>query len=392
MSFVDRKHLYTIAKLIFVSAVLFYVFQSIQWRDQLQQLDPQGHVVLQQSGSIVGRWDGATVDFLHSDGTSEIINSADGSGKHINPGLVTYLKNIHIPLFLAGCLFFGFSILFSGTRWWWLLRVNGLMVGWCRALRYTWIGLFCNNFIPGLTGGDLIRAVYVMRYCHHDKVRSVFSVIFDRILGLGSLVSLGALVTLFQVDRFPMIAALVWSFLFLSLGFMILLFSRRIRHFFRLDRLLVRLPVRISRLLSQLNEVALLYRNHYRALLLWWLAGMLNHGFVVVGTLFIGWSLNVGMPANEYFVLVPVINIVSSIPVAPNGWGIGEALFGNLFSLYGAGYLEHVASPELVMRTRAVALSILFRSQTMVWSLLGGFFMLMERGKRPEPGEIKVLT
>jgi len=387
MPIIARKLLYTLVKLAFVAAVLFYVFQSIQWRDQLQQLNTQGEVTAQQAGDIVGPWDGAKTDFLRADGNMITVSSMAGSLQHVTPGLVTYLRNINLTLFLLGCLFYSFSIIFSGSRWWWLLRANGLAVSWGRALRYTWIGLFCNNFIPGQTGGDVIKAVYVMRFCHQDKLRSVFSVIVDRLLGLGSLVLLSALITIFQVQRFPFITASVWGIMVLGLCFVVLLFSRRVRGFFRFDQISKKLPTKIAHLLIQLNEAALLYHNHYRSLILWWLAGMSSHSAVVVGTLLIGVSMHVGMPTAEYFILVPVINMVSSIPIAPNGWGIGEAMFGQLFSMYGAGYLQHVVNPELVMRTRAVALSILFRSQSTLWSLLGGLFMLMERDKHNPPGQ-----
>jgi len=377
-----RKHLFTFAKLSFVVIVIFYVFQGIQWRDQLQQLNARGEVIQQQIGTIIGPWDRDAVTFRSVEGQVSIVRSTSDSGQHISPGFFTYLQNIDIPLFLLGGLCYMISIFFSGTRWWWLLRANGLQVNWNRAQRYTWIGLFCNNFIPGQTGGDVIKAVYVMRYCHQEKFRSVVSVIVDRMLGLGSLVLLSALITAFQVQRFPLIAASVWGLLILGLCLVILIFSRRVRRVFRFNRLLKRMPVAISRILLQLNEAAALYRKHYRALVLWWLVGMSSHGVVVVGTLFIGWSLHVGMPTAEYFVLVPVINMVSSIPIAPNGWGVGEAMFGKLFSVYGAGYLEYVFNPELVMRTRAVALSILFRGQSTLWSLLGGLFMLLEHSKK----------
>jgi len=297
-----RKYLFTLAKLSFVAAVLFYVFQGIQWRDQLQQLNAQGEVVQQQIGVIIGPWDGDTIKFRATEGPVSIVQSTANSRQHISPGLFTYLRNIDIPLFLVGGLFYIISIFFSGTRWWWLLRTNGLQVNWNRALRYTWIGLFCNNFIPGQTGGDVVKAVYVMRYCHQDKIRSVVSVIVDRLLGLGSLVLLSALITAFQVQRFPLIAASVWGILLLGLCLVILICSRRVRRVFHLNRLLKRLPVVISRVLLQLNEAAVLYRNNYRALVLWWLAGMSSHGSVVVGTLFVGWSLHVGMPTAEYFV------------------------------------------------------------------------------------------
>jgi uncharacterized membrane protein YbhN (UPF0104 family) len=87
------------------------------------------------------------------------------------------------------------------------------------------------------------------------------------------------------------------------------------------------------------------------------------------------------MPWFEYFVLIPIINVVSAVPIAPNGWGVGEALYKTLFSNYGGAYVEGVANPGAVMGTRGVALSVLFRLHMTLWSLLGGLFVLLERDR-----------
>lgn len=76
--------------------------------------------------------------------------------------------------------------------------------------------------------------------------------------------------------------------------------------------------------------------------------------------------------------LIPVINIVSALPVSPNGWGWGEALYKSLFGTYGAPYLQGAVSAEVAkatMGTRGVALSVLYRLHLTFWSLLGGLFV-----------------
>ncbi|MEY4675223.1 MAG: hypothetical protein RL148_3007, partial [Planctomycetota bacterium] len=89
----------------------------------------------------------------------------------------------------------------------------------------------------------------------------------------------------------------------------------------------------------------------------------------------------IGMPWFEYFVLIPIINVVSAVPIAPNGWGVGEALYKTLFASYGGAYVQGVANPGAVMGTRGVALSVLFRLHMTLWSLLGGLFVLLERDR-----------
>ena len=90
------------------------------------------------------------------------------------------------------------------------------------------------------------------------------------------------------------------------------------------------------------------------------------------------------MPTFEYFVIVPVINIVSAVPIAPNGWGVGEALYKELFSRVGAAHLVGAAGGEAAaatMGTRGVALSVLYRLHLTFWSLLGGVFVLFEKDR-----------
>ena len=67
----------------------------------------------------------------------------------------------------------------------------------------------------------------------------------------------------------------------------------------------------------------------------------------------------------EWFVLVPVANIVSSVPLAPGGWGLGEAAFKVLFEMIRAN------------GALGVAVSVLFRLIQLSFGLIGGVFLLL---------------
>jgi uncharacterized membrane protein YbhN (UPF0104 family) len=203
-------------------------------------------------------------------------------------------------------------------------------------------------------------------------------VIVDRILGLGSLALLAALVVVFRLDRFGSLAVGIWSGLAGVLALGVLAFSRRIRRAIRLDALLKRLP--LSGLLRKIDNAIYFYRGHTAGIALWMVAGMASHVLSVLSVSLIGQALAVGMPMFEYFVLVPIINIVSAVPLGPNGWGVGEALFGYLFGVYGADFIT-AFDPVAVMRTRGVALSLVYRIHLTLWSLLGGLLALLEKEK-----------
>jgi uncharacterized protein (TIRG00374 family) len=273
-------------------------------------------------------------------------------------------------------------VLIAGTRWWWLLRVNGTDVTLTETLRFTWIGVFFNTVVPGATGGDLIKALYIMKRCPGHRPQVLVSVIVDRILGLASLAILGAVVVLFALDRFADIALSIWGVI-AGVGLLgLVAFSKRLRNIIRLKALLERLPQRISHVLKMVDQAVYFYRGHKGVIVASLLAGVGNHVVSVMSVVLIGDALGVEMPWFEYFVLIPVINIVSAIPIGPNGWGVGEFLYQRLFGQYGAVYVTATAGDaNMIMGTRGVALSVLYRLHLTFWSLLGGIFVLFEKDR-----------
>jgi uncharacterized membrane protein YbhN (UPF0104 family) len=71
----------------------------------------------------------------------------------------------------------------------------------------------------------------------------------------------------------------------------------------------------------------------------------------------------------EGFAVVSIGNIVSALPVAPGGWGVGEAAYGYLFDMLGSS------------RTLGLATSITFRLALMAVGLLGGLLLLLPGGR-----------
>jgi uncharacterized membrane protein YbhN (UPF0104 family) len=254
--------------------------------------------------------------------------------------------------------------LIAGARWWWLLRVNGTDVSLLETLRYTWIGIFFNNVVPGATGGDVVKALYIMKRCPGHRVQVLMSVIVDRVLGLGSLALLGAVVVLFALERFAEIAIGIWSVI-AGVGLVgLIAFSRRLRSFVRLKTLLDRLPPKLGHVLKRVDHAVFVYREHKLVIIASLLAGVGNHVLAV---------------------LIPVINIVTAVPLAPNGWGIGEGLYKYFFGKYGGIHIAGAGVSEAVaqetMGTRGLAVSVLYRLHVTLWSLFGGLLTLLEKDK-----------
>lgn len=384
-----NRRLVGLLKLLFVAALMWLVFRTIHFEDRLvyRSGPPEQQVVArEQVVEIQGPWKDDPVRYTVAGEPGERVvtrgRQGDGTTLDVEPGFLTYWHNLDLLLFTLGALAYFVTVLIAGARWWWLLRVNGTDVSLGETLRFTWIGVFFNTVVPGATGGDVIKAIYIMKRCPGHRVQVLVSVIVDRVLGLASLALLGAVMVLFALERFAQIAAAIWGVIGVVGLVGVVAFSRRLRQLVRLTWLLERLPQRISNLLKLVDQAVFFYRDHRWVIGASLVAGVANHVLSVLSVVFIGQALGVGMPPFEYFVLIPVINIVTAIPIGPNGWGVGEALYKYLFAKYGAIHLPAtVGNAAEAMGTRGVALSVLYRLHLTFWSLLGGLFVLFEKDR-----------
>ncbi len=377
-----RRSAVPLLKAVLVIGLVIYVLTSIDWRDKLTSYDESGFIEYTKPVTVVGDWNRPDVSVRTDSGEEIVVSVAAQSAAvkwELTPGLITYIKNCSPRYFALAFLLVLSSVLFGSARWWWLLRTSDVRIPVFDALRYTFIGIFGNNFVPGQTGGDLVKAIYIMRRCPDSKLKAFVSVIIDRLLGLASLVLLATMAITWSGERFYFLAISIWSVLAAGLVVGAALFSRRLRAAMRVDVLLKKTPERLRNLLVQIEQAVHLYRGRRIGVCAWVAAGMLNHAVLITAVMVLGYGLGVGVPGSEYFVLVPIINLVSAIPIAPQGWGIGESLYCNVFATYEAVHLGGIAAAEQIMRTRAVALSLVYRVVLTVISLLGGLVLLGEK-------------
>jgi uncharacterized protein (TIRG00374 family) len=374
-----------VVKLVLVGALMAWALWSVHWRDRLVW-NADRPTRVEEVVRIEGPWnvDEVVVERTAGDGkevgTWRRGTQPDGRELTIEPGLLSYWTNLHLGLFVLGAACYFLTVLIAGARWWWLLRVNDMNVRLSEALRFTWIGIFFNSVMLGATGGDVIKAVYIMKHCPGHRVAALVSVIVDRVLGLASLAILSAIVALFALDTFADLAKMIWAVMAGVAVLGTVAFSKRLRALLRIKALLDRLPPRLGNVLKRVDEAVFFYRNHKRVIAWSLVAGIGNHVVSVASVMYIGDALGVGLPPIGYFVLIPLINIASAAPLAPNSWGFGEALYRYLFAQYGTAYVASGIGGT-TMGTRGVALSVLYRLHLTAWSLLGGVFLMLGRDR-----------
>jgi glycosyltransferase 2 family protein len=248
--------------------------------------------------------------------------------------------------FILGFLTVGLAA--SALKWQVILKGLGRPVAFASLVRLAWVGLFFNTFLPGRTGGDIVRA-WSLAASDSNRLRSFASVAVDRAANLFALVLLGSVATLID-PRIP--EELVVFVRTLALVSIIGLFG-----FLALRRKAMQyLPQKVQELLRTLDTGRWCSRRIAAVVTL----AVVFQTVVVLINIVAARGLQIPVTSTALFVVVPLTAIVTAIPISINGFGIREAAYATILSYVGAG-------PEV-----AVALSLTVTTAMIAWSLGGG--------------------
>jgi uncharacterized protein (TIRG00374 family) len=269
--------------------------------------------------------------------------------------------------------------LITGYRWWLLLEAVGSTISLWLAMQINMVGAFYNTFMPGSTGGDVLKAYYAAKNTPNHRTQAVLSVVVDRAIGLLALIMMGGVAAAcqWQVERCRQVAmasaAIVGA---LALG-IVLLGVTPIRKGLGLHALLRRLPMR-----EKLSKVAGALRS-YRSrpgLMLGTLAMSFPvHATVVVSALFAGWAFGLPLRWEYYWVVVPTVVLAGALPLSPQGAGVME-----FFAIL-------LTRPQGVTVGQAVALTLSIRLVQIVWNLVGGALVFFGDYHAPTAAEEKAM-
>src|SRR6476469_5219388 len=85
----------------------------------------------------------------------------------------------------------------AAIRWQVLLRVQKIHLSNMRVGGLFLIGMFYNQFMPGGTGGDIMKSYLLLKETPGKATGALLAVVFDRMVGLVALISItGTLITL----------------------------------------------------------------------------------------------------------------------------------------------------------------------------------------------------
>jgi uncharacterized membrane protein YbhN (UPF0104 family) len=272
---------------------------------------------------------------------------------------------------LSGTLISGLAL-----RWQIFLRQQKIDLPFGTVLSLTWAGQFFNSFLPGSTGGDLVKIYEVCRLHAGRSAAAITSVILDRLSALVVLLIFAAVA--FFLEPIPLSELLSGRISTISLWWLGAIMTLAVVVVWILARAMLFRP-RLNKLQQTVaGAVRNLRPNTAVAVLL----ALVIHSLNFLSLYFLAKSLGLTVSFGQILLIMPVVLLLLMLPITINGHGLREVLFIAYFTRLGVhlGQDHAIAYQEV-----AVALSLLMVANDLLWSLPGGLQYLVRFRVTKEP-------
>ena len=282
------------------------------------------------------------------------------------------LHSANFALITIGVLLYAITAYLAIFRWKLLLAVHSVKLTFIEMLKLFFIGLFFNNAMPGLTGGDIVKGYYAAKHTVHNKPEAAATVFIDRVIGIFALFTIGLIALMFNLQNpeFRKIAFFLFIIFGVCVVFLPIFFSRSLlKKVPFLMKILNLFPFRD--MLVRIYDAFYKYKSHPSSVFFSFIVSILLQGvFIFIVSLF-GMALSLNIHFLHYFLFIPIISIISALPISISGLGVSEQLYVYCFGLVGA------------VSEGALALALMARLILVLWSLPGWYFYMTM-------GELKV--
>jgi glycosyltransferase 2 family protein len=262
------------------------------------------------------------------------------------------------------------SFVISAYKWLLLTRIQGITKNFNELHTLYYIGFFFNNFLPTTIGGDVIR-INKASEGNETRIGVAASVVAERLLGLLALLLIACVGFIINLWRGKIIGFNETIVVLITL-FTVIILTGLVYIYFKNNR-------------KQYYGIVLWMRNIFLSLIdrLWIFKGeygviilVLNYSIafqflIVVNVYLIAISIGVYPDIIDLILVVPLVMLISMIPISINGFGLKEGAFIIFFQ-----------SINISIES-ALVIALITRSFDIILSLVGGFAFMLEGVKRP---------
>jgi uncharacterized membrane protein YbhN (UPF0104 family) len=267
--------------------------------------------------------------------------------------------SLRLEYWLAGVVLYGLTQVVSAFRWQMLAQPLGFDQPLRDYTAFYFLGMYFNLFLPTSVGGDVVRAWYLDGGSGR-RLAAFLSVVIDRLSGLLILLALACgAVSLCPIAVRTWIVGSVWGTAGCALLALLAvpLLAQWTHRFDRVRRLVEGVRQYLRRPALLMLATALSLAVQAANVVLVWLVGK---------------AIAAPIPASYYWIVVPMVTLLTMLPVSLNGMGIRE------------GGMVLFLAPLGVSEGTAVSLAFLWFSVFTATSLVGAGIYLFGNFSRPE--------
>jgi len=260
---------------------------------------------------------------------------------------------IHAKVWAVAFVLYLLSQICSSLRWFVLSSALHFKGKFATYLKYYFVGMFFNMFLPSAIGGDVLKVFFLSRG-GNSKLRASYSILSDRLFGLWAMFILGScalyLAPRVLPGKFRAILVLIAVSMTFAAVFMPA-FRRMVQTVFPA------LAIPLESAMAFWQQPGSLFSALTLSLILQFL------GMYIVYLL--GRGLGIPCRVEFYFAAFPLVAVLTILPISLSGLGIREGGFVYFLGLKG------------VLPEKAIALSLGFFAVQASAALIGGICYLL---------------
>lgn len=255
-----------------------------------------------------------------------------------------YIRTVEPLYFLCAILLYVFVVFLCMIRWYILLKTLKHDLSFGRIFVSFCGGSFFNVFLPSSIGGDIVRTADLSG--HTKDVSSIFATVFlDRLTGFLGLVIIAFFGFLYGyvcgLKYDPGLFLFIVIFTIILVSILLAIFSKRV---FNLINRIIRFKF-IKNYFTKFHNSCFSFRFQKIALLKTTLISILLQGLYSGVFYFVGMSLGIKLDIIYFLFFIPIISLITILPISIGGLGLRDNAAVVLFKTVG------VASDKVVAMT-----------------------------------------
>jgi uncharacterized membrane protein YbhN (UPF0104 family) len=235
---------------------------------------------------------------------------------------------MNYSLLVLALLLQSLSIIIAAYRWKRVMQPLGFNENSLFYQKLYFTGFFFSQSLPGSIGGDAVRLLALTNKGYHIS-DSLYGIFIDRVVGLVGLLLINLFALLFAPNFLT--SSIVNTALLISLGglfgFFLLAVLHKIINFDAMPKL---------HFLGELSKRLLKVHSNNRKALFQIFLSIIIHLLSILSIYSISVAANLGVEFGAFLCLMPLVILLTILPISFAGWGVREGAMVALFAMSGA--------------------------------------------------------